>query len=229
VLKGKLRQRSVQALLILVGLTGTGKTTTVNALQEAGLDFTLLPNRRAITDEFIIKHIQELDNKPVVPVTDRIERFAYTRRFRELYPGGMAEALQKLLIVNGQLPIVNEPRSPLHPFTPSPLLLFDGLRGKNEITHVINLLPEAKFLFLHAPDEVRVNRLLNRGDAFDKVENADEVEAKRAIVQAERENYDPDATLVALKSLASNRLIFADTTELTPEQIAQITIATLGR
>ena len=217
-LKRTLRPGSVQALLILVGLTGTGKTTTINALRDAGLDFTLLPNRRAITDEFIIKHLQELDNKPVMPVTDRIERFAYTRRFRELYSGGMAEAL-KLLIVNGQLSIVNE----------NSLLLFDGLRGENEITHAINSLPEAKFLFLHAPNEVRVNRLLNRGDDFDKVENADEVEAKWAIVQAERENYDPDATLGALKSLAPEQLIFADTTELTPDQIAEITIAALER
>ncbi len=122
-------------------------------------------------------------------------------------------------IVNGQLSIVNKERAPL--------LIFDGLRGKNEVTHAVELLPQARFLFLHAPDEVRVNRLLSRGDVFDRVENADELEAKRAIVRTERQNYDPDATLNALQTLAPERLIFADTTQLTPTQIAAKTISEL--
>ena len=87
-------------LLILVGLTGTGKTTTVNALRGVGLNFSLLPNRREITDEFIIGYLQKLDGEPVAPVTDRTERFVYTRRFREMFAGGMAEALQGM--VNGE-------------------------------------------------------------------------------------------------------------------------------
>lgn len=238
-------------LLILVGLTGTGKTTTVNALRDAGLDFTLLPNRRMLTDELIIKHVQEVDNKPIEPITDRAERFAYTRRYRELFPGGMARALE-LSIVNGQLSIVNEEREPL--------LIFDGLRGENEVTHAVDLLPQARFLFLHASDGVRVRRLLMRGDVFDKVGNGDggvetavlhtladgiltdselqsfldEVEtgeiraadlhAKLTIVRTERQNYDPDKTLNALQTLASERLIFADTTRLTPMQIAEKTL-----
>jgi putative ribosome biogenesis GTPase RsgA len=47
-------------LVILVGLTGVGKSTIIAALQER-LDFTLLPNRRNITDEIIITSLQEED------------------------------------------------------------------------------------------------------------------------------------------------------------------------
>ena len=241
-------------LLILVGLTGTGKTTTVNALRTAGLTFSLLPNRRMLTDNLIIKHIQEVDNKPVETIIDRTERFAYTRRYRELYPGGMAWAL-KWLMVNGQWSIVDEDNSPY--------LIFDGLRGENEVTHAVKLLPQARFLFLDAPDAVRVRRLLRRGDTFDRVENgrngvetavfhdlakgiltneelqsfldaiatneisAADLQAKLAIVRSERENYDLDTTHSALQALAPERLIFADTSTLSPAQIAQKTIAAL--
>lgn len=47
------------------------------------------------------------------------------------------------------------------------------------------------------------------------------------IVRSERANYDPDATLAALRRHAPDRLIFADTTQHTPAQIAQQAIARL--
>ena len=97
-----------EKLLILVGLTGTGKTTAVNALRGQGCRFLLLPNRRDLTDRLIIAHLQQRDGVPVAPVPDRTQRFAYTRRYRELYPGGMAYAVGEWLMVNGQLSMVNE-------------------------------------------------------------------------------------------------------------------------
>lgn len=159
-------------LLILVGLTGTGKTTTVNALRDVGYDFLLLPNRRELTDRFIIHYLQGMDGGPVAPVQDRTERFAYTRRFRELHPGGMAEALFQYS-VNGYRLSVDNNRLLI---TDNRLLLFDGLRGENEITHAVRLFPEARFLFLQAPDFVRVQRLVKRQDAFDVVKVKDEVD-----------------------------------------------------
>ncbi|MFO7680283.1 MAG: hypothetical protein R6X34_09555 [Chloroflexota bacterium] len=101
-------------LLVLVGLTGTGKSTTVNALRNQGFPFRLLPNRRELTDQLIIPHMQELAGEPITPVPDRTERFTYTRRYRELFPGGMAQALE-------QLTIDNEAPSPPHPLTSTPL------------------------------------------------------------------------------------------------------------
>ncbi len=156
-------------LLILVGLTGTGKTTTVNALREVGLNFHLLPNRRTITDEFIIGYLQKLDGDPVEQIKDRTERFAYTRRYRKMFPGGMAHALREWLMVNGQLLMVNDAPSPQPPIPSPQSLIFDGLRGENEITHAVELFPEARFLFLHAPDFVRMQRLVQRRDVFDAV------------------------------------------------------------
>jgi hypothetical protein len=159
-------------LLILVGLTGTGKTTTVTALRQAGLDFLLLPNRRELTDRFIIQYLQEMDGEPLVPVQDRAERFAYTRSYRELHPGGMAEALFQYSVFSVQCSVSDHRLLSSDyrlPNTDYRILVFDGLRGENEVTHATRLLPEARFLFLHASDFVRVQRLLQRRDAFDAV------------------------------------------------------------
>lgn len=230
-------------LLILVGLTGCGKSTAVNALHDVGLAFTLLPNRRELTDELIIRHMQALEGATAVAVTDRVARFEYTRRYRELYPGGMAHALSQWLA---------NPERQLGGHAP---LVFDGLRGANEVTHAAALLPQAWFLFLDAPDFVRVQRLLGRGDVFDQVVakgngvtavppelsqspltaseqerllnevaqgqiGRDDLIAKLTIVNSERQNYDPAATLQALREYAPQQLIYADTTTQSPEEIA---------
>ncbi len=238
-------------LLILVGLTGTGKTTTVNALRDVGLNFQLLPNRRTLTDEYIIGYLQKLDGDPVALVTDRTERFAYTRRFREMFAGGMAEALRQFSVDGSILK------------TDKRTLIFDGLRGENEIIHAVRLFPKARFLFLHAPDFVRVQRLVQRQDAFDAVAvdgdevdtavlcdlakniltneelgqlltqiskgeiDAHELRAKLTIVRSERQNYDPDATLQALQNLAPDRLIFGDTVAFSAEEIAEKAFAVM--
>lgn len=141
-------------LIIFVGVTGVGKSTTLDALAER-LSFHILPNRRKLTDDLIIGQLQQRDGLPVQPVTDRAERFALTRRYRELYPGGMGYALSQLWI---------EPQP-----GESALYIFDGLRGVNEVTAACTTLPAARFVVLDAPDVVRVQRLLGRSDSFDQV------------------------------------------------------------
>jgi hypothetical protein len=47
------------------------------------------------------------------------------------------------------------------------LLLFDGLRGLDEVQHAAAYFPLARFFVLDAPDTVRLSRLLQRGDTFD--------------------------------------------------------------
>ncbi len=150
---------SARPLLILVGVTGTGKSTTINALGDAANScadrtFTLLPNRRTLTDQLIIGHLQAYDGQPVEPVRDRRARFEYTRRYRARYAGGMAHALTQLWV---------------QPDTLNALLVFDGLRGENEVANAAHHLPNARFAVLDAPDMVRVQRLLGRGDIFDQV------------------------------------------------------------
>lgn len=49
------------APLILVGVTGVGKSRTVEELIAQGLALTVLPNRRLLTDKLIIDKLQRLD------------------------------------------------------------------------------------------------------------------------------------------------------------------------
>ncbi len=143
-----------QPLIILVGVTGVGKSTTLEQLAKAWLIYTLLPDRRELTDWLIIAQMQMLAGEPLAPVTDRKARFDYTRRYRQRYPGGMSHALSQLWVNPTQL---------------AGQLLFDGLRGAEEVGHALKLLPQARFVVLDAPDVVRVQRLLGRNDAFDRV------------------------------------------------------------
>jgi hypothetical protein len=145
---------SKQPLLILVGVTGVGKSTIEAALLARRPALQPLPNRRRLTDWLIIGALQQADGATISPVVDRAERFDYTRRYRALYPGGMAHALSTLLVDTTQA---------------TQLLLFDGLRGENEIKFAAKLLPQAHFVMLDAPDLVRVQRLLRRQDAFDRL------------------------------------------------------------
>jgi hypothetical protein len=151
-------------LLILVGVTGVGKSTALQALTAAGLDYCLLPDRRDLTDRLIIPSVQAQAGEPAAPVRDRKARFAYTRAYREQYPGGMAHALAQLRI---------------DPQVQDGALLFDGLRGANEVTHAAALLPHALFVVLEAPDVVRVARLLGRNDPFDQIGEAHAPAAER--------------------------------------------------
>lgn len=139
-------------LVILVGLTGVGKTTILNLLPGQGVDFTVLPNRRRITDDVIITSLQREQGQLPQPVTDRVERFDYTARYRAKYPGGMAFALSRIAVNAEQA---------------ADLLLFDGLRGLDEVRHAAAYFPLARFFVLDAPDTVRLSRLLQRGDTFD--------------------------------------------------------------
>lgn len=141
-------------LLVFAGVTGVGKSTALAALAAAGLDYSLLPDRRDLTDRLIIPSVQSGRGEAQEPVRERKARFAYTRAYRELHPGGMAHALAQLQIDPGVL---------------DGALLFDGLRGDNEVAHAAVLLPYALFVVLEAPDVVRVARLLGRNDPFDGI------------------------------------------------------------
>jgi hypothetical protein len=122
-------------VLILVGVTGVGKSTTLAALDAAGFDYMLLPDRRQLTDDLIIARLQAEDGETIRLVTDRAERFDYTRRYRERYGGGMAHALTSLRVDSDSA---------------RQTLLFDGLRGVDEVRYAADHLPLARFLVLDA-------------------------------------------------------------------------------
>ncbi|NEN99258.1 MAG: AAA family ATPase [Moorea sp. SIO3I7] len=144
-----------QPLFILVGLTGVGKSTLINALSDTELNFTLFPNRRTLTDKFIIPTVMQIDGaEKEDDITCRVTRFSYTRRYKQLFPEGIVHILSKLQI---------NPSQVCFP------LLFDGLRGKQEVKYAIKILPKAQFLVLEAPNYVRLERLLTRRDLFDRI------------------------------------------------------------
>ena len=208
-----------QPLLILVGLTGVGKSTLVEAL---GLP--RLPDRRELVDLYVLPRYGA---RPPIP---REERFRLTRRFLQEFPGGVAEVLAR-----GYVP-------------PLPLLLFDGLRGEKEVAYALERLPKALFVVLHAREITRLKRLLARQDAFDRVAlspeeagrlaelaqgvlsreeleealalaPAEEVLAKLKIVAEEKKNYDPEGPLRLLKD--HPRALVLDTEALDPEEEAR--------
>lgn len=157
-------------LLILVGVTGVGKSTVLAHLAAAGLDYTLLPDRRDLTDRLIIAAMQAAGGDSIAPVTDRSLRFVYTRRYRQHHPGGMADAVAQLIIA---------------PDTAARPLIFDGLRGANEVSAAAAGLLPARFAMLDAPDWVRVQRLLNRQDAFDRVAAAPATDPARPMQETQ--------------------------------------------
>jgi hypothetical protein len=236
-------------LLVIVGVTGVGKSTALAALADRGFPYHLLPDRRDLTDRLIIPTVQAARGEPLADVRDRAQRFAYTRAYRELQPGGMAAALAELWI---------DPRQLDGP------LLFDGLRGSNEVRHAATLLPLALFVVLEAPDVARVSRLMGRGDPFDQIggeglENAaldglqhfadigaaeagayfshleeqallelvrtgavtaEALRSSLAIVVEERRNYNPIGTSAALLEAAPLRTVIIDTSRHPPEDVA---------
>lgn len=218
-----------QPMLVLVGVTGVGKSTTLEALHRLGVGFQALPDRREITDAVIFGGER---------ITDRAKRFERTAAFRASHAGGMAQALEQVSV------------------TMSPPILFDGLRGLAEVTHAAQAFPLARFVALDAPDTVRVSRLLGRGDAFDAVQSSSsdastlellnaidgihavfsndqlaslatlpqapsEIAAKVSIVVTERQHYNPVTSNAFLKNLPSQRALYADTALEPAEMIAQ--------
>ena len=234
-------------LLILVGVTGVGKSTLLAELAANGPAHQQLPDRRDLTDQLIIGQMQAEAGDPIGPVTDRGQRFAYTRRYREQYPGGMAHALAQLWLGKD---------------APAPWWVYDGLRGDNEVSAAAAELPRARFVMLDAPDLVRVQRLLGRGDAFDQIAGgeppaagevtsfddlglaqaraifspaeeqtmvgwvrrgavpADDLRAKLQIVMEERRSYDPGTTIDALRAHAAKRTLYIDTVQHPPTAVA---------
>ena len=145
-------------VLILVGVTGVGKSTAVDALRARWGAISLLPNRRKIADLLVIPTVQGWDGDPPTVVTDRRRRFDYTGRYRQRHPGGLAHAFSRLVLQ----------RRPAAPGRGA-VTIFDGLRGADEVSFAAQSLPLARFAVLNAPDVVRVERLLQRQDAFDQV------------------------------------------------------------
>ncbi len=228
-------------MIFLLGLTGVGKSTAVSALQQSGVPLTLLPNRRTLTDDLIIPEVQRVTGQPLGNVTDRLERFELTKRYRETYPGGVVHALVKYLEAHPQ----NDQKT-----------LFDNLRGLDETEAAVQAFPNARFVLLNAPPLVRLVRLIGRSDTFDRVaatrlENTlfaeqlmglegletvfDPYEIARLeargtpetdllkavrIILSEAQHYDMDAATDCLRKTQSDEsFLYVDTADLSPAEV----------
>jgi hypothetical protein len=243
-------------LIIIVGVTGTGKTTATENLAEQGLNFELLPDRRFLTDKLIIAPLQREDGQEVKTLP-RIQRVPYIRRYKQRHPAGLAYAISKLFV---------DPR------TCDDFWVFNGLRGQEEVRYAIEAIPKAEFIVLDADDIVRAERLIKRKDPYDRmikrkkehnpvIEKIDSFEAigipeaaemfspeeERQLLEIaenkstsfveianilkllwiERSLYDKDATIATLRSLAPQRTCVIDTTDLHPNEVTHEIIGRL--
>jgi hypothetical protein len=237
-------------LVVVVGVTGAGKSTTIEHLT-GRIPCVVLPDRRDLADRVVIPAVQDELGVPRAPVRDRLERFRMTARYRERNPGGIAHALSRLRI---------------DPAVILGHLIFDGLRGVDEIQWAIAHLPRSRFLGLSAPEAVRLLRLLGRDSGFDVAEvpagelataerdveslvaavpgldavisraelasllgsaalegvALDEIARKAAILVEESRNYDPAATLRLLEAeLGPWRHLIVNTAVRAPDQVAE--------
>jgi len=197
-------------LLIVVGLTGVGKSTTLEALLKVVPGARLLPNRRALADALVLPEAQRLEGEPPQPVRDRLERFRLSARYRRAHPGGMARALERFLASEGSRA------------AGAPLALFDNLRGEDEVAYAVGAFPDARFVVLEAPAAVRVLRLAGRRDTFDRVGSGGAAsDAARDVTSA----ADHDGLLARLQrvdgmaSLADLSRLAADAAGLEPDAV----------
>lgn len=165
-------------MVMLVALTGTGKTTTLNQLAEISNDgasdaLKIIPSRREIADWIAIPTAQVLLNEPIQPVTDRVQRFHYTRTFAEQVSGGMARAFSWVNVsTNYQGHILSE-----------------GIRGENEIRYALEHCLGWHIIELALHPMIRLKRLSSRDEVFDEAEGAEDVSFLPDDLQDEARQY----------------------------------------
>ncbi len=143
-----------QALLMLVALTGTGKSTALDIVNRriGGRGIGLIPTRREVADWIAIPLAQHWSGDNLVPEPDRVRRFAYTRLFAERVEGGMAAAFSWLNLVDGY----------------EGAILSEGIRGEDELRYALSRFPRWQIIELALHPLTRLRRLSGRRGAFDR-------------------------------------------------------------
>jgi hypothetical protein len=151
-----------QPLVILVGGMGSGKSTLLRAVQRTSFSHYLLPDRRVLTNLLIVAPQQRAAGE-VVQTLSRAQRLPFIWRYQDQHPAGMAYAIAQLWF------------DPTLIRTP---IIFDGLRGEQEVRFALEHFPKTSFFCLSCPVRVRLERLLVRHDPYDRFgpENLDLVE-----------------------------------------------------
>ena len=172
-----------QTLLMLVALTGTGKSTTLKLLRQrlSGCSTAAIPSRREIADWIAIPTAQTLAGEPIVPAPDRKLRFAYTRKFAEHAPGGMAAAFSWLYLADEF----------------DGLLLSEGIRGESEIRYALRHFPRWRIIELSLNPLTRLRRLSGRREAFDRADGTTDLSFLPRALRAEAARLSKDGEISA--------------------------------
>ncbi len=147
-------------LLMVVALTGTGKSTALDILSRrlGGGGLGVIPARREVADWIAIPLAQHWSGHALAPAADRVQRFAYTRRFAGRVEGGMAAAFSWLNLAADY----------------EGILLSEGIRGDNEIRYALTHFPRWRIIELALHPLARLRRLSGRNETFDRAAgNAD--------------------------------------------------------
>jgi hypothetical protein len=204
---------------MVVGLTGTGKSTTLARLGEMRGTGTLrycddIPDRRELADLIVIPTAQAIAGEEVRPVKDREQRFELTRRFAQQFNAGGSAAVYGWLYYqwDGHTP-----------------LLSDGLRGPGEIAYALKHYPrwqvcEDRFDFLANSSELRDLSFLPKGRRLEvmRLLESGEVTPKAVITaRAEAQNYG-GAAYDADNRTPRYRCIQID--DMTPDEVAKAVV-----
>lgn len=157
-------------VMMLVALTGTGKTTTLNALKtraDVAYEAGWLPSRRDLANFIIIPTAQYHLGHTIQPVQDRERRFFYTRTFAGHFAGGMAAVYANLY---------SQPTTQV--------VISEGVRGHDEIAYVLAHCPRWQVLELSIDLMTRLERLSARREAFDLAAETDDLSFLPASTQA---------------------------------------------
>lgn len=215
-------------VMMLVALTGTGKSTTFETLAELSKDrvsdmMKIIPSRREVADWIAIPTAQALLGEPIEMVTDRVQRFHYTRTFAEHVSGGMAGAFSWVNVSKDYRGHI----------------LSEGIRGDNEIRYALENCHDWQIIELALHPIIRLKRLSLRDDVFDKAEGAGDVSFLPDDMQEEaRECLESgDITRKALTIMRAESQSYGlfpftegdkyekyhciDVDELTPKQVAE--------
>jgi len=143
-----------QALLMVVALTGTGKSTALDIVNRrlGGQGLGLIPSRREVADWIAIPLAQHWAGAALTPASDRVQRFAYTRLFAKQVEGGMAAAFSWLYLADDY----------------AGTLLSEGIRGENELRFALSRFPSWRIVELALHPLTRLRRLSGRKEAFDR-------------------------------------------------------------
>ena len=212
-------------VLMLVALTGTGKTTVLGHLKaKIGDDgMGVIPTRREVADWIAIPMMQVQAGEQLRQISDRVQRFGYTRQFAAQVEGGMAAAFSWLRLADCYRGLV----------------LSEGIRGENELSYALTRYSNWQIVELTVQPLTRLRRLSGRGQNFDQAEGeadlvflpeslryearklleAGEISARAmTIMRAEAESYGLLPFADGAQYAGYHRLV---TDELTPAQVAE--------